>query len=486
MRRILKVLAVAGVLGLIPAPARACPDFHLDRPDPTGTSGQTPSFGEAAGGVFLVEGSVGLAPVTGWKLNLSNATGQSPNPQMNALVSQISADVQQVWFDSSYVYVRHTGVPSHDTGRPDNANPAYASNLNRTSRIPRYPTIATQHTSTPNGGIGVMVNGALFFNAGDARSYQNLNIWHSNANVSESGTFDTAPGHAAPGPGAQPSPTTPGSYHYHQGPVALLNQIDAGNSGQRHSPLIGFAFDGFPVYGPYGYSDGNDAGSGIVRVTSSYKIRDDIATTGLRRSLSDGGPLLPSNQWGPNVGSQYPAGYYLQDYAYQPGLGELNEYNVRWTITPDYPQGTWAYFMTLDASGAVFPYIVGPRFFGVLDTANTGPNGGNAAIPAGAARLQVGDANVDGRVDLSDFNVLAATFGQHGLWLNGDFNRDGLVNLADFNLFASNFGMTAGPAGPSGGDWAALAAAVPEPAVGFCLVLCLVGPARRRADGARH
>jgi hypothetical protein len=64
-----------------------------------------------------------------------------------------------------------------------------------------------------------------------------------------------------------------------------------------------------------------------------------------------------------------------------------------------------------------------------------------------------GDANRDRRVNLGDFNILAANFGQSNRnFGQGDFNYDGTVNLADFNLLASRFGAAVGPAGKSPGD----------------------------------
>jgi hypothetical protein len=76
-----------------------------------------------------------------------------------------------------------------------------------------------------------------------------------------------------------------------------------------------------------------------------------------------------------------------------------------------------------------------------------------------------GDANLDGAVNLQDFNRLAANFGASGaLWSQGDFTYDGNVNLQDFNRLAANFGMSASPStGVTPQDWAALGAAVPEP-----------------------
>jgi hypothetical protein len=58
-----------------------------------------------------------------------------------------------------------------------------------------------------------------------------------------------------------------------------------------------------------------------------------------------------------------------------------------------------------------------------------------------------GDANGGGRVNLDDFNVLAANFGQSPRdFTQGDFNYDGTVNLDDFNILASRFGTAVAPA----------------------------------------
>jgi hypothetical protein len=98
-----------------------------------------------------------------------------------------------------------------------------------------------------------------------------------------------------------------------------------------------------------------------------------------------------------------------------------------------------------------------------------------------------GDANLDGTVNLADFNRLAGNFGSTtAQWDQGDFDYNGTVNLADFNRLAANFGLSAAGSTVAPADWAALASAVPEPAalVSLGCGLAILLP-RRRRDGAR-
>jgi hypothetical protein len=91
-----------------------------------------------------------------------------------------------------------------------------------------------------------------------------------------------------------------------------------------------------------------------------------------------------------------------------------------------------------------------------------------------------GDANLDGSVNLADFNRLAASFGSSGAtWSQGDFTYDGFVNLNDFNRLAANFGLGASGTTVTPDDWAALSAAVPEPAGAGAAVMALSALVRR-------
>jgi hypothetical protein len=95
-----------------------------------------------------------------------------------------------------------------------------------------------------------------------------------------------------------------------------------------------------------------------------------------------------------------------------------------------------------------------------------------------------GDANLDGGVNLQDFNRLASNFGGiDKVWSQGDFNYDGNVNLIDFNLLAGNFGLAASPGGPTLQDWSNLASAVPEPSVLSLTLAGLFMSRRKRSRG---
>jgi hypothetical protein len=81
-----------------------------------------------------------------------------------------------------------------------------------------------------------------------------------------------------------------------------------------------------------------------------------------------------------------------------------------------------------------------------------------------------GDANLDGTVDLFDFNRLSQNFGRTGrIWSQGDFNYDGSVDLLDFNILSQRFGQVFSSE-PTPHDWAQLASSVPEPATVLLLL----------------
>ena len=74
----------------------------------------------------------------------------------------------------------------------------------------------------------------------------------------------------------------------------------------------------------------------------------------------------------------------------------------------------------------------------------------------------LGDADLDGSVQFSDFLALSASFGAEAGWADGDFDGNGQVQFPDFLALSSNFGAT-----PS-------TAAVPEPTTFMPLAFAFV------------
>ena len=121
------------------------------------------------------------------------------------------------------------------------------------------------------------------------------------------------------------------------------------NTTKYHSPIIGWAYDGNPIYGPYGYAD--KEGGAVVRLRSGYELK-----------LKGYRPPTAS----------FPPGYFVQDYEFT-NNGDLDIHNGRYCKTPEFPNGTYAYFATVntlkEASGPfngylkpIFPYIIGDTF----------------------------------------------------------------------------------------------------------------------------
>ncbi|HEX2899137.1 MAG TPA: YHYH protein, partial [Bacteroidia bacterium] len=197
---------------------------------------------------------------------------------------------------------------------------------------------------------------------------QGQHVWNVDAWYGEGFTLDTA---------FSAHPQQDGAYHSHATPHRLYDFPST-----SHSPIVGFAFDGYPIYGPYGYTNPNNASGGVSRMESSYQLRN-ITT---RQILPDGTVLQPQ-EYGPTVSGTHPLGEYIEDYEYVSGLGDLDANNGRTCVTPEYPGGTYAYFVAADANGdPVYPYYIGAEYHGTLDDDNLNPNA-TITIPVGVTCL---------------------------------------------------------------------------------------------------
>ena len=322
------------------------------------------------------------ASVTTW----SRGAGMQSSPTY--------AGVHQIDFSNNWVYVHTTGLGSHLMGpwylnaAKTNLFPNYPSNTAATYRFPRTPVIPTSKTLFGGGTVGYFVDGISLFDIRDAFYWNGTadaagtGNWNRDAFVNESVTFDNAGAHQAGN-----------NHHYHANPKALryllgdhvdytpsTNTYTERSDAPHHSPILAWVRDGLPLYGPYGYSEPLNAGSAVRRMVSGFLLRNgQNGTTNLTTVGRTTIPLwasraygVPVNQSGPAVSATYPLGRYLEDNDYRGELGEtlgtqfdLNEYNVRYCVTPEFPGGTWAYFLCIAADGTpVFPYQVGRSYFG--------------------------------------------------------------------------------------------------------------------------
>ena len=114
-----------------------------------------------------------------------------------------------------------------------------------------------------------------------------------------------------------------------------------------HSKIVGYAFDGFPIYGPYAYDSPWDNLSGPRIMQSSYSTLSVEAA---------GRPDYGNTIQNP------PAGALVQDWEYVEATGDLDYHNGRFCITPEFQNGTYAYFLSVDPEdidAPEFPYMIG-------------------------------------------------------------------------------------------------------------------------------
>ena len=323
--------------------------------------------------------------------------------------------VQGIYSSADWVYLRTTGLGGHTMG-PWPANfPNLPANQHAFYRLPRTQSVPTTKTLTGLGSIGYFVDGVAMFDSrdgfvwnGSAEAGNGNGYWNREAYVNEGATFDPAYAHQE----------NSGTYHYHANPVALRHLLgdhvdhnpatkaysESAAAVTRHSPILGWVRDGFPIYGPYGYSVATDPASGVRRMLSGFQLRNgmrgaDNLTTSGRATLPAWATRLygvSASQAGPAVSATYPLGRYMEDNAYLGDLGftrgtdfDLDEYNGRFCVTPEFPGGTYAYFVSIAADGTpVFPYNIGRAFYGT-------PTGAAVATLAETVTTHfVGEANL--------------------------------------------------------------------------------------------
>ena len=131
---------------------------------------------------------------------------------------------------------------------------------------------------------------------------------------------------------------------YHQNIADTFGDVPS-----KHSPIIGWSYDGHPIYGPYGYSDSSKLGPQVGILSTGYALQPE-SKVGLRPDIL-----------------KYPAGFFVNDWKYV-GNGDLDRHNGRYCKTPEFPNGIYAYFAgvstSLQSNNLIpeYPYFIGDTY----------------------------------------------------------------------------------------------------------------------------
>ncbi len=232
------------------------------------------------------------------------------------------------FISGQYWYCVSNDIPDHNGGRfPDRGCPNTIRPQEFHFRMPLQPRENARLLKVVNHvDFGVAIDGVVL-DPGTAEFWHNKrgSVWNVTL-LTGFGNLGLDAIHAH----VQPD----GTYHYHGAPTELIKSRD----GWGKVVLIGYAADGFPVYGPWGYKNAPRAAGGIRLLQSSHRIKR-------------------GNRPNPSIGPGGPYdGRYTGDFEYVPGYGDMDEANGRHGVTPEYPDGTY-YYVATDQ----YPFI--PRYF---------------------------------------------------------------------------------------------------------------------------
>ncbi|WP_083732362.1 YHYH protein [Fuerstiella marisgermanici] len=175
-------------------------------------------------------------------------------------------DAVVITVTKDHIVMQSRNLPNHPTATfPDkwrmlDGNPSYIQEKANTWYLPKEPQLAADpiamdaknsNGALPMGPIGVATNGVIFFNPFD-HIFETDAVWR----------LDRCCGH--------PSPQS--AYHYHKYPVCVKTPWS--DEGEMHSSVIGFAFDGLPVYGPY-EADGLLAKDDKQNPLNAFNLHED-------------------------------------------------------------------------------------------------------------------------------------------------------------------------------------------------------------------
>lgn len=248
-------------------------------------------------------------------LSLNPATEQPP-----------AASLARFQTSGSDRMVETNMIPTHLVGPfPNRGNPNSIEPQNKNFSLPTSPRVLASPNYYGLSSFGILLNGVVLEPAAAEWYLGNRNSeWR----------YEAMGGAIPLGLDANHAHVQPnGMYHYHGEPIGYYSLRAAAG---YETPLqqIGWAFDGFPIYARLW----EDHEGNVQEARSSYRLKN-----GNR----------PSD--GENPGGAYD-GAFTADYEFVPGHGVLDACNGMQVKTPEFPEGTYAYFLT-----NTYPFI--PRCF---------------------------------------------------------------------------------------------------------------------------
>jgi hypothetical protein len=281
-----------------------------------------------------------------------------------------------------------SGIPYHSFYNGAAANVPYVQSFNYTWTYRGGTNVAGSQATLGGGRIGFWLNGVSMFNpsaqGGAPGGFTTFANWHYNAAWEAGEDYGYSFGEDDGGGHAAPNGVGNGTYHYHDGSMITTGAWVNGTghvSGaygatglaecdvipyllgglehpDGHSKIVGICADGYPVYGPYGYSSATNKYSGVRRMVPGYTLNPTFVANNARTT----------NGTTPVVNAQYPLGMFVEDWSYVGG-GDLDTHNGRYCVTPEYPNGTYAYFLAFDAENRpTYPYVIGNTYYGTPAT----------------------------------------------------------------------------------------------------------------------
>ena len=250
--------------------------------------------------------------------------------------------------DNNYRILTGNGIPNHEVGTfPNGNNPNTIRAQSVNERFTLCPTIISESGLEVVGQaleIAYALNSVNLDpgsagrgnDSSECRLAQGQGRWNIEALGHETFNFGDDMNHAH----VQPN----GAYHYHGMPELLINFL-GNNMGMT---LVGWASDGFPVYARYGFSQADNSNSSVIALKPSYRLKSQ-PDPGRPSTLT---ALLGGPNSNNNLNIPIEMGAFTQDYEYIEGLGDLDQCNGRYGVTPEFPDGIYYYVVTDD-----FPFF---------------------------------------------------------------------------------------------------------------------------------